>query len=326
MQSERMRVITNRLTATGKPYYLRGDVEEDCPGEWLHYDYLAKHVGVGTVGLDRQVDTKFAVIPEPENPYDPNAVAVSISNHHVGYLPASVAQVYAPILASYIAEGLVPFIDGQIYTRLLPADKDHPEPKEWVKVHLYVEDVELEDPIPVWDIPGTRELADQGAGLLDYEEGSFWATAEGHELDALKHFVATFDGEYALVGLVLLPAERPNRARRVGIQHEGVTLGRLSAVSSGRYRDKLLAAEVHGTKLAVVIRVPRRYWRNGCDVLIARDLVTLIEGQPVADFEFSVERRPVPFTLSGAIADGPEVAVDFETIHLYYDEDEEHED
>lgn len=325
MQSERTRVITNRLTATGKPFYLRGDVEEDCPGEWLHYDYLAMHSGAGTVGLDGQVYTKFAVIPEPENPYDPNAVAVSLDNHHVGYLPASVAEVYAPILAGYIAEGLVPFIDGQIYKRWLPANKDHPEPKEWVKVHLYVEDVDVEDPIPVWDIPGTRELTAQGTGLLAYEEGSYWATAEGPELDALQYFVATFDGEYALVRLTLLPAERPNHARRVGIQHEGVTLGRLSAVSSGRYRDELLAAEVHSTKLAVVIRVPRRYWRNGCDVLIPRDLVTLTDGQPVADFEFSVERLPVPFTLSGTIGDGPEVTVDFETVHMYYD-DEEDED
>lgn len=326
MQSERMRVITNRLTARGKPFYLRGDIEEDCPGEWLHYDYVAMHVGVGTVGPDGQAYTKFAVIPEPANPYDPNAVAVSLSNHHVGYLPASIAEVYAPILAGYIAEGLVPFIDGYIYRRWLPADKDHPEPKVWVKVHLYVEDVEPEDPIPVWDIPGTMELTAQGAGLLDYEQGGYWATAEGPELDALKYFVATFDGEYALVRLVLLPAERPSHARRVGIQHAGVTLGRLSAVSSGRYRDELVATEVHGTKLAVVIRVPRRNWRNGCDVLIPRDLVTLIDGQPMADFEFSVERPPLPFTLSGEVADGPEVAVDFETVHMYYDEDEEDED
>lgn len=86
-----------------------------------------------------------------------------------------------------------------------------------------------------------------------------------------------------------------------------------------------MAAEVHGTKLAVVIRVPRRYGRDGFEVLIPRNLATLIDGQPVADFEFSVESLPVPFTLSGEIADGPEVTVDFETVHMYYD-DEEDED
>jgi hypothetical protein len=42
----------------------------------------------------------------------------------------------------------------------------------------------------------------------------------------------------------------------------------------------------------------------------------------VADFEFSVERLPAPFTPSGAIADGPEVTVDFETVHRYCDDEE----
>lgn len=41
---------------------------------------------------------------------------------------------------------------------------------------------------------------------------------------------------------MLLPAERPGCARRVGIQHEGVRLGSLSAVSSGLYRHELVVA------------------------------------------------------------------------------------
>lgn len=316
-----MREVRNRLTASGKPIHIRGDYEASCPGTWLHYDYLADHVDVGAVGLDGRESTMFAVIPEPGNPYDPNAVAVSLHNRHVGYLPADVAEKYAPILATHIDKGLVPFIGGQIYMRWLPADEDHPEPKKWVDVDLYVENIYTPEPIPVWNIPGTKELTAEGAGLLDHEANSYWATAEGPELDALREFMSTFEGEYAIVRFVVLPSARPNHAQRVGIQHNGVTLGRLSAVSSGRYRLHLMTSEAKGIKLAAVIRVPRQYQQDGCSVLIPRDLAKLPNGLLEADFAFAIEKPPSPFTLAGEIVDGPDVILDFETVHLWDDYD-----
>lgn len=40
--------------------------------------------------------------PEPENPYDPNAIAVKVSHdgsiHHVGYIPKDMAALIAPHL------------------------------------------------------------------------------------------------------------------------------------------------------------------------------------------------------------------------------------
>lgn len=42
--------------------------------------------------------------PEPENPYDPNAIAVKVSHegtiHHVGYVPKELAALIAPHLDS----------------------------------------------------------------------------------------------------------------------------------------------------------------------------------------------------------------------------------
>lgn len=315
-----MKVIKNRLTAVGRPIHLAGDYEETCAGAWLHYDYLAEHVDVGAVGLDGRQSVMFAAIPEPDNPYDANAVAISLDNRHVGYLPAAIAAVYAPLLADLIRQGLVPFIRGQIYMRWLPASADYPEPKKWVAVDLYVEDTNVPEPIPVWNIQGTRELAAEGAGLLAYDAESYWATAEGHELDALRDFMSTSDGEYAIVRLVVLPSARPSNTWRVGIQHKGVTLGQLSSVSSSRYRVHLLAAEALGVKLAVVIRVPRPSRRDGCSVLIHRDLLRLPNGCPAADYEFTSEKPPVPFTLTGEITELPDVKVDFETVHTYRDE------
>lgn len=315
-----MKVIKNRLTASGHPIHLAGDYEEACAGAWLHYEYLADHVEVEAVGLEGRQSAMFAVIPEPANPYESNAVAVSLNNRHVGYLPAVIAAVYAPLLADLIGQGLVPFIRGQVYMRWLPANDDYPEPKKWVAVDLYVEDTSVPEPVPVWNIQGTRELGAEGAGLLAYDAESYWATAEGPELDALREFMSTSDGEYALVRLVVLPSERPSNTWRVGIQHKGVTLGQLSSVSSSRYRVHLLAAEALGVKLAVVIRVPGLSQRDGCSVLIPRDLVRLPNGCPVADYEFTSEKPAAPFVLTGEITGLPVVKIDFETVHTFEDE------
>ena len=73
-------------------------------------------------------------------------------------------------------------------------------------------------------------------------------------------------------------------------------------------------------KVAAVIRVPRLDQRDGCSVLIPRELERLPNGCPRADYAFSVEKPHAPFRLSGEIADLPEVRLDFETVHTFEEE------
>ena len=40
----------------------------------------------------------FALVREPENPYDPNAIRVCLGPFYMGYLPKSVAQNLAPLM------------------------------------------------------------------------------------------------------------------------------------------------------------------------------------------------------------------------------------
>jgi hypothetical protein len=40
----------------------------------------------------------YALVREPENPYDPNAVSVRLGNIHMGYLPKSISQKLAPLM------------------------------------------------------------------------------------------------------------------------------------------------------------------------------------------------------------------------------------
>lgn len=81
------------LAARGRPVYLAGESRVDGAGCWLHFDYLAGKA------LESDGEHYFAAIPEPSNPFDPHAVALSMDNHHVGYLPAAVAKEYAPVLS-----------------------------------------------------------------------------------------------------------------------------------------------------------------------------------------------------------------------------------
>ncbi len=52
-------------------------------------------------------DETCILVPEPWNPYDPNAVAVAVGRHQVGHLPKELAIDYARGLGALAARGLL---------------------------------------------------------------------------------------------------------------------------------------------------------------------------------------------------------------------------
>jgi hypothetical protein len=52
-------------------------------------------------------EVECILAPEPWNPHDPNAVAVTVGSHLVGYLPAELAVEYAHGLARLAAKGVL---------------------------------------------------------------------------------------------------------------------------------------------------------------------------------------------------------------------------
>ena len=76
--------MTSYLAPTGAVTFVAGTM--------YHQD------GVDAVA-DAGITPSFAVLRrEPQNPHDPNAIAVDIWGHHVGYLPADEAVDYAPLM------------------------------------------------------------------------------------------------------------------------------------------------------------------------------------------------------------------------------------
>jgi hypothetical protein len=75
---------------------LGGGLEVGVVGESHHQDALTAIVG-GKRPESVRISTQAMLIPEPNNPYDPNAVAVYIDGWKVGHLPRPAAQALAPV-------------------------------------------------------------------------------------------------------------------------------------------------------------------------------------------------------------------------------------
>jgi hypothetical protein len=81
---------------------LSGQDDLEVVGELAYQSVLWQLCG-GTVGERVRCDIVAVLVPEPANPYDPNAIGVQIDGHVVGYLPRATAQEYLPGLKQLMA-------------------------------------------------------------------------------------------------------------------------------------------------------------------------------------------------------------------------------
>lgn len=81
-------------TITAMKWQLHGGYEDlEIVGEAKYQDELWSLCG-GTLGERIRHDVTAVLVPEPENPYDPNAISVQINGQIVGYLPRQIAAAY----------------------------------------------------------------------------------------------------------------------------------------------------------------------------------------------------------------------------------------
>jgi hypothetical protein len=75
---------------------LGGGLEVGVVGESHYQDALTDIVG-GKRPESVRIPIQATLVLEPDNPYDPNAVAVYIAGRKVGYLPRPAAEAFAPV-------------------------------------------------------------------------------------------------------------------------------------------------------------------------------------------------------------------------------------
>ncbi|MBN1527961.1 MAG: HIRAN domain-containing protein [Thermoleophilaceae bacterium] len=66
---------------------------------------------------DVRCDVRAVLVPEPDNPHDPNAVMVQVDQQHVGYLSRGDAIDYGDAIATLFSYGWVIVCDARISGR-----------------------------------------------------------------------------------------------------------------------------------------------------------------------------------------------------------------
>jgi hypothetical protein len=75
---------------------LRGGIEVGVVEE-SHYQYALTTITGGKGPESVNIETLAALVPGPDNPYDPNAVAVYVAGRKVEHMPRPTAQAYSPV-------------------------------------------------------------------------------------------------------------------------------------------------------------------------------------------------------------------------------------
>jgi hypothetical protein len=95
----------------GHRYLIQGPGLE-VVGESRYRAEIERAVGQRPEGHRTIVDA--ALVAEPGNPYDANAIAVMIAGRRVGYLSRNDAARYQPVMAWCVSEGFTPVVRGDV--------------------------------------------------------------------------------------------------------------------------------------------------------------------------------------------------------------------
>ena len=101
--------------ASIRPTRLEGRALINVAGESHYQDAL--HSLAGNAEGETRLETTAALIPEPTNPHDPNAVKVEIDGKLVGYLPRQAAIDYGPMVKEPAERGRTAICEAMIAGR-----------------------------------------------------------------------------------------------------------------------------------------------------------------------------------------------------------------
>jgi len=98
-----------------RPTRLEGRELVNVAGESHYQDAL--HAIAGSGDGEVRFETTAALVPEPSNPHDPNAVRVEIDGRLVGYLPRAAAVAYGPVVREPVERGRTAVCDAMVAGR-----------------------------------------------------------------------------------------------------------------------------------------------------------------------------------------------------------------
>lgn len=236
-----------RLPAFFLPEY-NGYPNTEVAGEFARIDAI--HAALGTPPrLDQEVvnDALFAaLIPEPTNVYDRNAVMVIVNGQHVGYLEKEVAATVQPILRRIVDAGYAPVVGARIWA---VARRDHENVRKLrhhanVRVALNYAHLLL----PANDPPF------EDYSVLPWG-GSLQVTGEERHQAVLSNYVSPEGDTLVLGTLAVIEPARANAKSLVEVRIDGERIGQLTPASSQHFLPTIWHLHAQGATTAAWLRV-----------------------------------------------------------------------
>lgn len=199
-------------------------------------------------GNEAEVLTVAALVPEPRNRHDRNAVAVQIGGKTVGYLPRDEATRYAPVLRQLVAQGWQPQVRARVWGAE-ESDWDFDRRGREVEKKRFVGSVSLAlaEPhllAPVNGLPpGPLEMLPPGSAVQ--------VTGEEAHMDSLRH-LASPQGACMVHATLDVVEDDTGRTRKeyVRVSIDGRPIGQLTPKMSGEFAPTIALLTERGLTTA----------------------------------------------------------------------------
>jgi len=232
-------------------YFLPGNLNwanHDIVGEFYREAQILAALG-RKPNLDEQVNEEFEahLVPEPDNPFDANAISVRINGNVVGYLERPVAAEYRQVIHRITASGAVATTRASVWA-VRRKEWDWENNKDSLQFHCNIR-VALP---AVNQIMPLNNSSISGVAVLPWG-GALQVTGEDKHFDHLFNYVpATGEGMVILTMHRLVQTlKNGNEKELVEVRLDGERVGQLTAATSPHYLQTIRHAEDMGKQLGI---------------------------------------------------------------------------
>lgn len=192
-------------------------------------------------------DLVAALVPEPTNQYDKNAVMVQINGQHVGYLERDVAAVYLPVIREVWDAGSVAATGARVWVSARQ-NWDQPRKLKYVaRISLALAEPHLLLPI---NAPPTAEYS-----ILPWGP-ALQATGEELHQAWLARYITSHGDGIALATLAVISGGTDRAPKTlIEIRLDGERIGQLTPASSQHFVPTVKHLEANGMAAAAWVRI-----------------------------------------------------------------------
>lgn len=202
------------------------------------------------VKLDEEVEAtrEAQLVPEPDNPYDSNAISVRVRGHVVGYLSREAAAVYRPVIHRITASGLVATTTARIWAVRRASWDNSTAPRFFSNIRIYLP--EAHEILPL------NSRMQTNVAVLPWG-GALQVTGEDEHFDYLFNYVPKGGDGLVILTMHEITHTLKNGAQRrlVEVRLDGERVGQMTTASSSHFLPSISHATDFDKTLGVWARI-----------------------------------------------------------------------